>query len=186
MVLGVLEGKNVSLRVMEKEDLPLFAEWVNKPEFFGEYNPLRQTSKTEIEKDFDKSTLEQTGFIIEKKDGSKIGYTCHFILVHPAGKLLEIGYSLVPSERGKGYCTEAVRIMVDYLFLSRDVMRIQACTDTRNLASQKVLEKAGFKKEGTMRKYLFLRGDIRDAYSYSILREEWKEPRILTKAIQHG
>ncbi len=167
---------------MGKEDLPLFAEWVNKPEFFGEYNPLRQTSKMEIEKDFDKSTLEQTGFIIEKKDGSKIGFICHFVLVHPAGKLLEIGYSLVSSERGKGYCTEAVRIMVDYLFLSRDIMRIQACTDTRNLASQKVLEKAGFKKEGTMRKYLFLRGELRDACMYSILQEGWKEPKILTKA----
>jgi diamine N-acetyltransferase len=71
--------------------------------------------------------------------------------------------------------------MVDYLFLSRDTMRIQACTDTRNLASQKVLEKAGFKKEGTMRKYFFIRGEFRDAYLYSILKEEWKEPKILTK-----
>jgi RimJ/RimL family protein N-acetyltransferase len=177
----LLEGKNVNLRVMEKEDLPLFAEWINKPEFFGEYNPLRQTSKTEIEKDFDKSTLEETGFIIEKKEGSKIGFICHFILVHPAGKLLEIGYSLVPNERGKGNGTEAVEIMVDYLFLSKDIMRVQACTDTRNVASQKVLEKAGFKKEGAMRKYLFLRGEPRDAYMYSILREEWKEPKILTK-----
>jgi diamine N-acetyltransferase len=177
----LLEGKLVNLRVMEKEDLPLFAEWVNRPEFFGEYNPLRQISKMEIEKDLDKSTLEQTGFIIEKKDGSKIGYICHFILAHPAGKLLEIGYSLIPSERGKGNGTEAVRIMVDYLFLSRDTMRIQACTDTRNLTSQKVLEKAGFKKEGTMRKYLFVRGEFRDACLYSILQEEWKEPKTLTK-----
>jgi ribosomal-protein-alanine N-acetyltransferase len=177
----LLEGKNVNLRVMEKEDLPLFAEWVNKPEFFDEYNPLRQMSKAEIEKDYDKGTLEQTGFIIEKKDGSKIGYICHFVLVHPVGKLLEIGYSLVPSERGKGNGTEAVEIMVDYLFLSKGIMRVQACTDTRNVASQKVLERAGFKKEGTLRKYLFLRGELRDACLYSILREDWKEPKILTK-----
>jgi ribosomal-protein-alanine N-acetyltransferase len=88
---------------------------------------------------------------------------------------------LVPSERGKGYCTEAIEIMVDYLFLSKDTMRIQACTDVRNAASQKVLEKTSFKKEGTMRKYLFIGGEVRDAYLYSILREEWKEPRILTK-----
>ena len=178
----MLEGKNVNLRVMEKEDLPLFAEWVNKPEFLGEYNPLRQLSRTEVEKGYEKSSLEQGEFIIEKKDGSKIGYIFHFILVHPAGKLLEIGYFLVPNERGKGNGTEAVRIMVDYLFLSRDTMRVQACTDTRNLASQKALEKAGFTKEGTMRKYLFLRGELRDAYLYSILREEWKEPKILTKS----
>ena len=166
---------------MEKEDLPLFAEWLNKPEFIGEYNPLRQISRTEIEKDYDKRSLEQTGFIIEKKDGSKIGYMWHFIAGHPALKLLEIGYFLVPSERGKGYCTEAVNIMVDYLFLSKDMIRIQACTELRNIASQKVLEKVGFKKEGTIRKSIFNRGEWKDAYLYSILREEWKEPKILTK-----
>ncbi len=181
MVRKMLEGKNVNLRLMEKEDMSLFAEWANKPEVFGEYNPLHQMSRTEAEKMLE-NPLELKPFFIEKKDGSKIGFVAHFNVLHVAGKLLEIGYSLVPNERGKGYCTEAVRIMVDYLFLSRETMRIQASTDTRNLASQKVLEKAGFKKEGTMRKYFFIRGETRDAYLYSILREEWKEPKILTKA----
>jgi RimJ/RimL family protein N-acetyltransferase len=178
--IGLLEGKLVNLRVVEKEDLPLFAEWVNKPEFIGEYNPLRQVSRTAIEKNYDERKLEQTEFFIERKDGGKIGYIWHFTMVHPAEKLLEIGYFLVPNERGKGYCTEAIKIMVDYLFLSRDTMRVQAHTDTRNLASQKVLEKAGFKKEGTIRKSIFIRGEWRDAHLYSILREEWKEPKILT------
>ena len=166
---------------MEKEDLPLFAEWLNKPEFIGEYNPLRQISKTEIEKDYDKRSLEQTEFLIEKKDGSKIGYMWHF--THPFVKLLEIGYFLVPSERGKGYCTEAIKIMADYLFLSKDIVRIQAHTDTRNKASQKVAEKAGFKKEGTIRKAMFIRGEWRDLFLYSILREEWKAPKTLTKTV---
>jgi RimJ/RimL family protein N-acetyltransferase len=71
--------------------------------------------------------------------------------------------------------------MVDYLFLCNDSMRIQAHTDTRNVASQRVLEKAGFKKEGTLRKNLFTRGQWTDTLLYSILREEWKEPKILTK-----
>ena len=177
----MLEGKNANLRVMEKEDLPLFAEWINKPEFIGEYNPLRQLSRTEIEKGYEKSSLEQGEFIIEKKDGSKIGYIWHFVNRHPAMKLLEIGYVLVPSERGKGYCTEAVNIMLDYLFLSKDIIRIQACTELRNVASQKILEKAGFTREGKIRKSIFNRGEWRDAYLYSILREEWKEAKILTK-----
>jgi ribosomal-protein-alanine N-acetyltransferase len=93
----------------------------------------------------------------------------------------EISYFVFPSERGKGYCTEAVRIIVDYLFLSKEVMRVQAQTDPRNLASQKVLEKAGFKKEGTLRKSFFVRGKWTDNIMYSILRDEWKEPKILTK-----
>jgi len=93
---------------MEKEDLPLFAEWLNKPEFMGEYNPLRQTSRTEAEKILE-SPLELKPFVIEKKDGSKIGFIFHFYVLHPAGRQLEIGYSLVPSERGKGHCTEAAK-----------------------------------------------------------------------------
>jgi RimJ/RimL family protein N-acetyltransferase len=178
----LLEGKNVKLRVMEKDDVPLFTEWVNKPEVFGEYNPLHQMSKTEVEKMLDNPSDFQL-FFVEKKDGSKIGFIAHFHVLHlgTGSKLLEIGYSLVPSERGKGYCTEALEIMVDYLFLSRDIMRIQAQTDQRNVASQRVLEKAGFKKEGTLRKNFFMRGEWTDDYIYSILREEWKEPKILTR-----
>ena len=176
----MFEGKNVNLRIMEKDDLPLFVEWVNKPEVFGEYNPLHQMSKTEAEKMFE-NPHEEKSFIIEKKDGSKIGFIAHFYVLHVAGRQLEIGYSLVPSERGKGYCTEATQLMVDYLFLSKDTMRIQAQTDPRNVASHKVLEKVGFKKEGTLRKSFFMRGEWRDAYIYSILREEWKEPKILTR-----
>jgi RimJ/RimL family protein N-acetyltransferase len=179
----LLEGKNVNLRVMEKDDLPIFAEWVNKPEVFGEYNPLHQMSKTETEKMLDNPS-DIRPFIIEKKDGSKVGFIVHFHVLHLGTgiKQLEIGYSLVPNERGKGYCTEAINIMVDYLFLSKSMERVQACTDVRNLASQKVLEKAGFKKEGVMRKYLFIRGEWRDACLYSIIREDWKEPKILTRA----
>jgi RimJ/RimL family protein N-acetyltransferase len=178
----LLEGKNVNLRIMEKEDLPLFVEWANKPEIFGEYNPLHQMSKTEAEKMLDNPS-DITLFFIEKKDGSKIGFICHFHVLHmgTGTKQLEVGYSLVPGERGKGYGAEALRIMVDYLFLSKDVMRIQAQTDQRNVASQKILEKAGFKNEGTLRRNFFMRGEWTDDYIYSIIREEWKEPKILTK-----
>ncbi len=45
----------------------------------------------------------------------------------------------------------------------------------------KVLEKTGFKKEGIVRKSLFARGEWRDMFLYSILREEWKEPRKLAR-----
>jgi RimJ/RimL family protein N-acetyltransferase len=167
---------------MEKDDLPLFVEWVNKPEVFGEYNPLHQMSKTEAEKMLDNPSDFQP-FFVEKKDGSRIGFIVHFHVLHlgTGTKQLEIGYSLVPSERGKGYGTEALQIMVDYLFLSKEAMRIQVQTDLRNVASQKVIEKVGFKKEGTLRKNFFMRGELRDCYIYSILREEWKEPKILTK-----
>ena len=170
----MLEGKNVNLRVVEKEDLPLVAEWLNEPEVFGVFNPLIQHSKMELEEWYDRLSAGEKWFLIEKKDGNKIGEIHH-------NKDMEIGFGLIPSERRKGYCTEAVTIMVDYLFLSKNTVRIYALTDVRNVASQKVLGEAGFKKEGVIRKSLFNRGEWRDRYLYSILREEWKEPKILTK-----
>jgi len=176
----LLEGKNVNLRAMEMEELPIVAEWFNSPEVFGAYNPLLQMPKADVEKLF-ASPNELKLFIVEKKDGTKVGFVAHFCVIHIDGRLLEIGYSFVPNERGKGYCTEAATMMVDYLFLSKDVGRIQAQTDERNVASQRVLEKAGFKKEGVLRRSIFIGGEWRDAYIYSILREEWKEPKILAR-----
>jgi RimJ/RimL family protein N-acetyltransferase len=104
-------------------------------------------------------------------------------LVQPS-KQMEIGYFMIPSERGKGYGSEAVQIMVDYLFLSKSIVRIQPGTDVRNVASQKILERVDFKKEGTTRKSFSNRGEWRDGYLYSIPREEWKEPKILTRTAQ--
>lgn len=176
----MLEGKNVNLRILEREDLPLFTEWVNDPEVFGEFNPLRQMLREDVERMLN-NPHEFKPFIVEKNDGSKIGFIAHFYVLHPAGRLLEVGYSLIPSERGKGYCTEALKIMIDYLFLSKDANRIQALTDPRNLASQNVLQKVGFKREGVLRKTIFARGDWRDAYVFSIIKEEWMGPKILTQ-----
>jgi RimJ/RimL family protein N-acetyltransferase len=173
----LLEGKTVNLRIVEREDLPLLIDWNSNSEFYGEYSPLRQLSKTEWEKRYDNLTADTKWFFIEKKDGTKIGEIGHFMF----GKLLEIYYYLGTSERGKGYGTEAIMIMVDYLFLSRELMRVQATPDVSNIASQRVLEKTGFTKEGIIRKSGFNRGKWCDDCLYSILREEWKEPKILTR-----
>lgn len=183
-VVHMLKGKNVCLRVMEKDDVSFLVEWINNIDFYGEYGPITQVSKAEAEKKFENPTqlakiTERARFVIEKNDGTKIGFIAHY-LVQPR-KLMEIGYIIIPCERGKGYGTEAVQIMVDYLFLSKDIVRIQAVTDTRNKASRRVLEKTGFKKEGMLRKIGYARGERIDAHIYSILREEWKEPKILTK-----
>ena len=169
----------MNLRVEEREDLPIVTEWFNDLEVGGEFFSPVQRTRAEMEKSFESSSSEFKRFIIQKKDGTRIGFIQHFNLHSPAKT--EIGYALVPSERRKGYCFEAVKIMVDYLFLSSETVRVQAHTDVRNLASQKLLEKAGFMKEGIIRKNRFINGTWRDEHLYSILREEWKEPKILTK-----
>jgi RimJ/RimL family protein N-acetyltransferase len=173
----LLEGKNVNLRITEKEDLPLVAEWLNNSEFYGQYSSPMQRTGIEVERAFERSSSEFRQFIIEKKDSTRIGLVYHDL----KGGQMEIGYAMLPSERNKGYGTEAIAIIVDYLFLSKQLERIQATTDVTNQSSQRVLEKNEFKKEGTIRKAEFIRGQWRDEYLYSILREEWKEPKILTK-----
>jgi ribosomal-protein-alanine N-acetyltransferase len=183
-VFGLLEGKNVNLRVAEREDVDYLVECNNEINW-GEYAPIsEQETKSQQMKYFDNPSnltilTESKWFIVQKKDGTKIGLMNHrFPLPH---RWIEISYGLIPNEQGKGYGTEAVQLMVDYLFLSKDLARIQAIVDVRNKASQRVLEKAGFQREGTMRKCVFNRGELIDYYLYSILREGWKEPKILTK-----
>ena len=181
----MLEGKLINLRVMEKEDVDFLAECFNDISFWGEYDSIvEQRSKSELMQRFDNPSnlrilTERKRFIILKKDGSRIGFITHWI-TQPNG-WMEIGYNIVTKERGKGYETEAVQLMVDYLFLSQNISRIQAMIDVRDKSSQSVLEKTGFRKEGTCRKSSFVRGAWADSHLYSILREEWKEPKILTR-----
>ena len=169
---------------MEKEDLPQITEWFNNTEFHPViYMGPFAVRRAEMEKACfpEVDLFEPKWFFIEKKDGSKIGYIWHANMLNLYMKMLELGYGLIPRERGKGYCTEAAQLMVDYLFLSKDIVRIVATTHTKNVISQKILEKVGFKREGTMRKCYFCRGEWTDMFIFSILREEWKEPKILTK-----
>jgi RimJ/RimL family protein N-acetyltransferase len=181
----LLEGKTVNLRVMERDDVDFLVGCRNDIDFWGEYVPVgEQISKAEWLKYHDNPSnlgilIEHKTFIVQKKDGTKIGLIYHRL--NQPYKWMEIGYFFVPNERGKGYGTEAAQLIIDYLFLSKEIARIHAIADVRNRASQRVLEKAGFQREGTMRKCQFIRGEWRDHHLYSILREEWKEPKILTK-----
>jgi RimJ/RimL family protein N-acetyltransferase len=183
----LLKGKNVNLRVREKEDIDFLHECFNDIDFWGEYNhpAYEQISKSSLMNSFDNPSdfqkfIEFKLFVIEKKDGTRIGIMWH--MINQPSEEMEIACFLVSSERGKGYATEATQIMVDYLFFNRNIVRIQVHTNVANKAAQKALEQAGFKKEGTVRKHARLvRGVWSDSNLYSILKEEWKEPKILTK-----
>jgi RimJ/RimL family protein N-acetyltransferase len=66
----------------------------------------------------------------------------------------EVGYILGRPWWGRGYVTEAVRVVVDLLFADPRVWRVTAPTHVDNAGSQRVLAKAGFSREATMRRYL--------------------------------
>jgi len=86
----------------------MVVECINKIDFYEEYGPIAQVSKTEAEKQFENPTplatiTERVRFVIEKKDGTKTGFIAHYF-VQPI-RLMEIGYVIIPSERRKGYGT---------------------------------------------------------------------------------
>jgi RimJ/RimL family protein N-acetyltransferase len=63
----------------------------------------------------------------------------------------EIGYFLLPAGRGRGYATRTVRLLVSWVFDDLGIGRIQARTERDNVASQRVLERVGFRREGVAR-----------------------------------
>jgi RimJ/RimL family protein N-acetyltransferase len=90
----------------------------------------------------------------------------------PPGLRWEVGMSLWPQARGHGYGTEVLRQLVRYLFAHTQANRIQATTEVDNRAAQRILEKAGFTREGVLRGYGFRAGAWRDELLYSVLRAE--------------
>ncbi len=85
---------------MEKEDVPLILEWLNDPEFYGQYFSPIQRTRSDWERASESDPFEFKDFIIEKKDGTKVGFIAHCYALHPWAKIVEIGYGLVKNERG--------------------------------------------------------------------------------------
>ncbi len=88
--------------------------------------------------------------------------------------LAMIGYTLDPLYQGRGYATEAVSGVIDWLFRRRHVHRIAATIDPRNLTSARVLERCGFEYIGTARSSAFVRGEWQDDARFSLLEPDWK------------
>jgi RimJ/RimL family protein N-acetyltransferase len=170
----MLPGTLVDLRCAEQSDLPMLAEWTGDIEVNGEFENFSQTSLTDIEQEFE-ADPDERWFIIQEKDGTPVGYVAH----GKVGSSCWVGCILVPAARGRGYGTEAIRLLVDYLFLHKDLERIQAETHPANVASRRLLEKAGFTFEGVLRHSYFSRGEWRDTAMHSILRDEWRGPSVL-------
>lgn len=83
-----------------------------------------------------------------------------------------IGISLVPLNRGRGVGTTAIRLLVEHLFATTGVDRVEASADAENVRSQRALAKAGLKREGTIRGAQLRQGERRDMIGFSILRAD--------------
>ena len=88
----------------------------------------------------------------------------------------EIGFTIAPRRQGRGYATEAVRLLVGYLF-ARGKHRITACCDARNAASVAVLERLAMRQEGHLRQSTWAKGGWTDDLLYALLHQEWQPGR---------
>jgi RimJ/RimL family protein N-acetyltransferase len=88
-------------------------------------------------------------------------------------RLGEIGYSFAPEYQGQGFATEAVRAVLAYAFDTLGLHRVHAVADCRNLASVRLMERVGMRREGHFVQHLWFKGAWCDEYLYAMLREEW-------------
>lgn len=112
---------------------------------------------------------------IETKDcGHQIGFISVISCSEDVEKV-ELGYCIGENWWHKGIMTEALNGVINFLFLEVGINRIQACHDTNNINSGKVMQKCGMKYEGTLRKSERTNNGICDISYYAILAEDYKK-----------
>ncbi|WP_329253743.1 GNAT family protein [Streptomyces canus] len=105
-------------------------------------------------------------------DGAFIGW-CGLTRWNPDFRSASLGYVFDAAAWGHGYATETTHAVLRWAFATLDLNRVQAETDTRNVASGRVLEKLGFVREGTLREDCVVNGDVSDSWVFGLLRREW-------------
>ncbi|MBO0897927.1 MULTISPECIES: GNAT family N-acetyltransferase [Arthrobacter] len=110
--------------------------------------------------------------ITRKTDGLFLGW-CTFNSWNPAFRSASLGYCLAKEAWGSGYAAESGRAVLQWAFDTLDLNRVQGETDTRNIASARVLEKLGFLREGELREDCIVDGEVSDSWIYGLLRRDW-------------
>ncbi|WP_029333511.1 GNAT family N-acetyltransferase [Exiguobacterium oxidotolerans] len=126
---------------------------------------------------------EQTGLrwgITEHATPDIIG-SCGFLNRSSRQQRAELGFELSPAHWGKGLAQEAVQAVLAHGFNEWDLNRIEALVLPDNTASQRLLERLGFKREGLLRQYEKTRGQFDDLYMYSLLQKEWHDGSMYNK-----
>lgn len=174
----MLRGTLIDLRPVTEADLALLEAWDADPEYDGEYNtfglrPAGQTRRSFAEHRF---LADDRGRLLAATKASEVvGGVSYRLVKHGGGianRVYEIGVTIAPAHRGRGYGAEAQRLLVAYLFATYTIARVQATTDITNVAEQRALKRAGFTREGVLRQAQFRAGSWHDLVMYSKLRDE--------------
>lgn len=121
---------------------------------------------------FESRTLFQWG-LARAEGGALIGTGTLCNLEAEHGRA-EIGYALARREWGRGVMTRALPALLRFAFEELGLRRIEADVDPRNPGSYRLLERFGFVREGERRESYVVGGEIQDAWTYGLLRREFR------------
>jgi RimJ/RimL family protein N-acetyltransferase len=176
--MSVLEGASVRLRPLARSDYARVFPWYNDPEIVAPYDRFSVDSFEEfvraVESAPDDPTALAPRFVVERRtEGDVVGVVGHY-RAHPVLEYVDVWYVLgVPGARGHGLGREAVGLLVDHLYRTTSVERVGATCDVENVASYRLVERLGFRWEGTLRAALFHHGRWHDVRVYGVTRTEW-------------
>lgn len=165
----------VRLRHATTADAELLERW-QRPPNIGDFNRFGLPARPMRE------AIDATGLVGEDRgalivelaaDNTPIGSVSWRAVMYgpnPESTAWNIGINLIPEARGQGYGGEAQRLLADWLFATTAARRIEAMTDVDNIAEQRALDKAGFRREGVLYGAQFRGGGWHDLVVYSLLR----------------
>ena len=177
-MINHLDSERITLRDIEEKD------WVGVHKYASQTIVCKYQSwgpNTEEEsRSFVKQLIEDAKIeprsrfvfaVFDKKDNQMIG-SGEINLRDFTNRIGEIAYIINPDYWGKGFATEAAKLLIEFGFKEIHLHRIYATCDPRNSGSIKVLEKIGMTLEGKMRENLLIKNEWRDSFLYSILEQE--------------
>jgi RimJ/RimL family protein N-acetyltransferase len=170
-----MAAAGVRLRPVTLEDMAVL-ERLDSPEVAGPFNwfghrPAGRHHERLLEDGY--LSRERGRLLVVAGDGEVAGDVSWHAVDHgppPASRCWDIGITLLPEWRGKGLGSAAQRLLADYLFATTTAERVQASTDVGNLAEQRALERAGFAREGVLRRAQFRGGAWHDLVLYARVR----------------
>ncbi|MGI2906319.1 GNAT family N-acetyltransferase [Tolypothrix sp. VBCCA 56010] len=174
-----LETPRLFLRTFQESDRPTFIAYRSDPEVakyqswdvpFSEADALAFIDLMQQAKPGVLGEWYQLAIAL-KTTGEMIG-DCAFCIATD-GKQAEIGFTLATMHQGKGYATEAITRLLDYLFLECHLHRVCANCDPENVASVKLLARIGMRHEGHFIKSLWFKDYWASELWFALLQEEW-------------
>jgi RimJ/RimL family protein N-acetyltransferase len=167
--------EKVLLRPADEADVTFLRQLFQEPELIGEFEWTGWGDPHDWQRRWEENGLvgQDFGVFLVVLEGERLGLVNYRRqTAGPTGHHWEIGAVLVPGARGHGYGTHAQRLLTRYLFAHTTVNRIEAWTETGNVAEMRSLEKAGFTREGVRRGSFWPDGAWRDSVLFGILRDD--------------